>query len=120
MTTSLQLVVCALLVAVPGTALGAQQLSAMRVGVTTPTMTTLGVRSTVTVPAASSAHRPMRWPYVVGGAVLGAAAGGVWVARQVARNDDAMPFPLIIAAPIVVGAGVGALGGLTVSAIIEP
>ena len=120
MTNPWLLVVCAMLAALPGTALGAQQLSAMRVGLTAPPVRRLDSSSAPSVAASSSVHRPRRWPYVVGGAVVGAAAGGIWLARQVARTDDAMVFPLFAAVPVALGSGLGALGGLTISVIVDP
>ena len=70
--------------------------------------------------AASEARRPRRWPYVIGGAVLGAAGAGIWLGHAVNQSNDQMVFPQFVIGIVGIGAGVGALGGLIVSLVAVP
>ena len=96
--------------------LEAQHLAAIRVGVGQA------------APAASQPHvtldvaRPARrWPYIVTGAVLGAAATVAVLANQIEKSDDAMLGLSPASVTIVVGSGatVGALGGWAVSSVVR-
>jgi hypothetical protein len=119
MTNSILLAACAVVLAVPGKALGAQQLSRMRVGLPERAAAALAAPAVVTVSVAAAKRRPKRWPYVLGGAVVGAVGMGFWIAYGVAHTDDAMVFPPLVVAELAVGAGVGALGGLMISDIVH-
>jgi hypothetical protein len=96
MTNSILLAACAVVLAVPGKALGAQQLSGMRVGLPERAAAALAAPAVVTV-----------------------VGMGFWIAYGVAHTDDAMVFPPLVVAELAVGAGVGALGGLMISDIVH-
>ena len=97
--------------------LHAQQLASGQVGIARP----VAVRTARSVTLAPmSRGRPRRWPYVVGGAVVGGVAGGLWLARQAAKTDDAVEVPVVAIGAVAGGAALGALGGLIVSVIVDP
>src|SRR5690242_8111513 len=104
--------------------LPAQQLQRTQSGVTRaaqspPTRAALTLVP-LAVPSAPPARPVRRWPFIVGGAVVGSAGAAVWLARGVKWDDDGMIFPVVpVAAVVTAGAGVGALGGWTVSTIVR-
>lgn len=104
--------------------LGAQQLADARVTLRPMVVPSPGAQlvapiGLATTIGAFNPRTPHRWPYVVGGAVLGAIAGGVSLAARVKRTDDGMVFPMYMAGATATGAGLGALGGLIVSSIVR-
>lgn len=114
------LVVLGMVSCVAAARLPAQSLASARVGLAQRLAVSVAPRAApvFVIPAAGTG--PRRWPYVVVGALVGGAAGGVWVARRAARTDDAMVFPSYVAVAVAGGAAVGALGGLIVSVAIHP
>jgi len=103
--------------------LPAQQLQRSQSGVTRATQSPLTLAALTRVPSAVSAPpaRPVRrWPFIVGGAVVGSAGAGLWLARGVKWDNDGMIFPVVpVAAVVTAGAGIGALGGWAVSTLVR-
>ena len=111
---------CSVVACLAAGRLSGQSLAAARVGLVTPSADSAAFRAPV-IPVPRSANgEPRRWPYVVGGAVVGGAVGGVWLAHRAARTDDAMVFPGYVVGAVAAGAAVGALGGLIVSVVVHP
>ena len=102
------------------TSLSAQQLADACVGLGTQSAASYDAHAIVPPLVARSAQGPKRWPYVVGGALVGAVAGGTWIVHRVAHTDDAMGVPVYAVGVMAAGTGLGALGGLIVSAIVQP
>ena len=98
--------------------LRAQTLASARVGIAPLPATASAPRTLVLHVEAPAARGHARWPFVLGGAVVGAAATGLVVANQIRHTDDAMVFPQYVAVLVGAGAGVGALLGWAVSAAI--
>ena len=96
--------------------LQAQHVTAMRVGVAQAAPATSPPRLTLDV------TRPARrWPYIVTGAVLGAAATVAVLANQIEKSDDP-PIglsPAVVTVAVASGATVGALGGWAVSSLVR-
>jgi len=106
-----------LLIALP---LPAQRLESAQRGVSRASLPPVPFTATQSVPSAGRAHSVPRWPFVLGGTVVGAGVAGALIAREIARSDDGMVLPIVpIAAGVVAGAGVGALSGWAVSAVIR-
>jgi hypothetical protein len=100
--------------------LPAQRLESAQRGVARASVPPVPCTVTRSVPSAGRANSLPRWPFILGGAVVGAGVAGMLIGREVARSDDGMILPVVPLAGIVVaGAGVGALGGWTVSAVIR-
>ena len=99
--------------------LQAQALASMRIGITREASATGGSPRAAFRVAQAESRRHQRWPFVLGGAVVGATAAGLVLANGIRQTDDAMVFPQYVAAFIGVGAGIGALGGWAVSAVIR-
>jgi hypothetical protein len=97
-----------------------QSLATAQVGLVQPSAGPVVVRTPTIVNLRAAGDRPRRWPYVVGGAVVGGAVGGVWLAHRAARTDDAMVFPIYGVGAVAAGAALGALGGLIVSVVVHP
>jgi hypothetical protein len=105
-----------LLVALP---LQAQRLESAQRGVSRASLPAVPLVATRSVPAAGRVRSVSRWPFVLGGAVVGTGVAGALIAREIARSDDGMILPVVpIAGVVIAGAGVGALGGWAVSAVI--
>jgi hypothetical protein len=104
-------------VAAPAPA-GAQRLDAARVGVSVSDAGFLNAPAAAPlhlVPAAQDL--PPRWPFVLGGALIGGVAAGAWYAHEVSKNDDVM-FDLSL--PVVaIGIGAGAFTGFLVGEIVR-
>ena len=116
MPRSLLLLAVGVLLAVPP--LRAQTLAAAQVGIAPVAATTGAPRTLALHVEASPAGGHARWPFVLGGAVVGAAATGLVVANQIRHTDDAMVFPQYVVVVVGAGAGVGALLGWAVSAAL--
>jgi hypothetical protein len=99
--------------------LQAQQLDRTQSGVTRATQPQLTLVTRTAKAAAPRERSVRRWPFIVGGAVMGSVGAGVWLARGVKWDDDGMALPVVpIAAVLTAGAGIGAIGGWTVSAVV--
>jgi hypothetical protein len=114
-----------LLVAVAGallaaTSLAAQDLASAHVGVARVlTATDRPLRASYQIEEALATQRP-RWPFILGGAVIGAAAASFALTNALRLTDDAMIVPpQFIVGVVGVGAGIGALGGRAVSAVVQ-
>ena len=96
----------------------AQQLTALRAGAHR-TESVPSYRSDL-VPleiAESSKQLVPRWPFVLGGALIGGAAAGGWYAYQVSKSDDPM---LDLSGPVIaIGTVGGALVGLIVAEVVR-
>ena len=103
-----------------GGRLSAQSLATAHVGLALPSAAPAPFRTLGPAVGHSAAEGPRRWPYVVSGAVVGGAAGGVLLAHRAARTDDAMVFPVYAVGAVTAGAALGALGGLIVSVVVHP
>jgi len=109
--------IVAFLVCAPAPAI-AQRITAARVGVAEvePALDGARLAQPLGVTVAES-PAPSRWPYVIGGALLGGIATGAWLAYQLSKDDDPM---MTFAVPVVgIGAAVGALTGLLVSQVVR-
>ena len=111
----LVLAASALLAAPP---LRAQALAAARVGIAPRAAATTARPRVILAVDAPSAPRHARWPYVLGGAAVGAGVTGLVLANQIRHTDDGMVFPQYVVVAVGAGAGVGALLGWAVSAAI--
>jgi hypothetical protein len=99
--------------------LPAQQLEHAHSGVTRAAQPLPTLAALSWAPSVHPARPVRRWPFILGGAVVGSAGAGVWLARSVKWDDDGMILPVVpIAAIVTAGAGIGALGGWAVSAIV--
>jgi hypothetical protein len=109
---------CALLIiAFP---LRAQQLARAQRGAHPASSAPMAITAMGGIVAVGRSRPVPRWPFLVGGAVVGSAVGGALIARQIARSDDGMILPVVpIAGAVVAGAGVGMLGGWAISAVVR-
>ena len=58
-----------------------------------------------------------RWPFVLGGALIGGVVAGGWYAYEVSKSDDPM---LDLSGPVIaIGTAAGALTGLIVAEIVR-
>jgi len=64
-------------------------------------------------PAAAVSHR--QWRYILGGAAVGAIAGGLLLANRIAHEQDPLLVPGHTVVYIGLGAGLGAVGGWALS-----
>ena len=101
-----------------GPPLRAQTLASAQVGIARMPAASGAPHTLVLHVEAPPAGRRARWPFVLGGAVVGAAATGLVVANQIRHTDDAMVFPQYVVVVVGAGAGVGALLGWAVSAAL--
>jgi len=70
--------------------------------------------------AADAEPGPLRWPFVVGGALVGGVTAAVIVAHSVQSTDDAMIFPIVsVGAFLAVGMVAGASVGWLVSELVR-
>ena len=85
---------------------------------------------TRTAVSAAAAHHPgplvvpsekqtPLWPFVVGGTVVGAAAGVLWLALEISRSEDPFVFPMYWVIAGGGGAIIGGLVGLAVGVIVR-
>ena len=114
------LLICSAVVFLAPAQLPAQRLAVARVALPSPPVVSASLRAPSIAVPRSAVGEPRRWPYVVGGAVVGGAAGGLWLAQRAARTDDAMVFPVYVVGAVGAGAALGALGGLIVSVVVHP
>ena len=101
--------------------LGAQQLERAQRGVRRASSAQIAITTMPGISAADRRRPVPRWPFIVGGAVVGSAVGGALIAREIARGDnDGMVLPVVpIAGAVGAGAGVGMLGGWAISAVVR-
>ena len=100
--------------------LPAQRLEHAQSGVTRATRPHPTLVAPTLVPSVHRARPVRRWPFILGGAVVGSVGAGIWLARGAKWDDDGMILPVVpIAAVVTAGAGIGALGGWGASAIIR-
>ena len=114
-TLALALVAC--LAAVPRS-ISAQELAALQVGVhraeSVPSYNADLVHLDI---AEGSRELAPRWPFVLGGALIGGVAAGGWYAYEVSKSDDPM---LDLSGPVIaIGTAAGALTGLIVAEIVR-
>ena len=116
------MVVCAIAASVTlaPTPLEAQHLATMRVGVgqAAPAVSSPHVAPRL---ALTVTRPPRRWPYIVTGAVLGAATTAVVFAGMIEQSGDPPVglSPALVAIVVGSGATVGALGGWAISSIVR-
>jgi hypothetical protein len=96
----------------------AQRLVALRAGVAGVKQSADAVRLITPLHVVESASAPpSRWPFVLGGALIGGVAAGAWYAHEVAKNDDPM---IDLSLPVVgIGTGVGAFAGFLVGEVVR-
>src|SRR5689334_17513126 len=94
-----------------------QQLSALRAGVALSRVKLDAPLAPLAHAQVSTDEAPARWPFVLGGALIGGVAAGAWYAYEVSKNDDPM---IDLSVPVVgIGIAAGALTGLIVSQVVR-
>lgn len=109
--------IAALLSLVP-TQATAQRLLALRAGVAGVEHAADSVRLVTPLRVVTSAEAlPSRWPFVLGGALIGGVTAGVWYGHEVAKSEDPM---IDLSLPVVgIGIGAGAFAGFLVGEIVR-
>jgi hypothetical protein len=115
MTVSRSLIVlgvCALVAPAP---VAAQSLGAARVGIDAGAAANGGLPTAAlhVTGAVAGSHR--QWRYILGGAAVGAIAGGLLLANRIAHEQDPRLVPRHTVVYIGLGAGLGAVGGWALS-----
>ena len=96
----------------------AQQLNALRAGVHQPESVPSHRVDVVHLDIAESPKKLVpRWPFVLGGALIGGVAAGGWYAYEVSKSDD--PMIDLSGAVITIGTLGGALVGLIVAEVVR-
>jgi hypothetical protein len=98
--------------------LHAQLLTTLPVGVRRPLVSSrLDARMTGSISAPEVRQPTPRWPFILGGALVGGVVAGGWYAHEVAKSDD----PIIdLSGPVIaIGVGAGALVGWVTGEIVR-
>src|SRR5215203_2068389 len=82
--------------------LPAQRLASAQRGVSPASAPRSALTALPSVPSAGRAHSVPRWPYILGGAVVGAGVAGALLAREIRQSDDGMILPVVPIAGVVV------------------
>jgi len=115
MTVSRSLTILGALAMVAATPLAAQEFVVTRLAIA-PVAAPISAPSTAAMQVSDAAAGPRhRWPYVVGGAAVGAIAGGLLLANRIGHEQDPRLVPRHAIVYIGLGAGLGALGGWALS-----
>ena len=115
MAVSRSLIVVGAFALVAPAPLAAQATAGARIGIEAGAVANGGVSTAPlhVTRAAAVSHR--QWRYILGGAAVGAIAGGLLLANRVAHEQDPVLVPRHTVAYIGVGASLGAVGGWALS-----